>query len=115
MKLGQYTITLSKKTLPKVSGDEQGGSGSPTPSNLAFQEFLGATRQPTITQIMSMIDNDGTAQGLFSMLKFPVLATNWHIEPDPEDINSRSRMAPKPIRRRTLSKHGSGIPSIRAA
>jgi hypothetical protein len=57
-----------------------------TPGILAFGDFLGINKQPSIPQIMNMIDNDGTAEALFNVMKFPVQATNWHIEPDPEDM-----------------------------
>src|SRR5687768_1079722 len=86
MKIGPYNITLSRQPAPKTTGVEQGGSGAVTPGVLNLQEFLGHTKQPSITQIMNMIDNDGTAQALYNVMAFPVLATNWHIEPDPEDV-----------------------------
>jgi hypothetical protein len=86
VKFGPYTITLSRAKPPKTTGVEQGGSGMLTPGVLNVADFLGTSRQPTITQIMNMIDNDGTAQGLFSFITFPVQATNWHIEPDLEDV-----------------------------
>jgi hypothetical protein len=47
VKLGKYTVTLSKAKPPKTSGKEQGGSGMLTPGAVNFQDFLGVSRQPT--------------------------------------------------------------------
>lgn len=90
MKFGKYQVTLSrgKTPAPDTSGNEQGGteSGSTAAGYFDLENHLGRVRNPTIPQIMQMIDNDGTAQMLYSVLTFPAQASDWHLDPDPEDV-----------------------------
>lgn len=90
MKIGKYQVTLSrgKTPAPDTSGNEQGGadSGSAVSDYFDLENHLGRVRNPTIQQIMQMIDNDGTAQMLYSVLTFPAQASDWHLQPDPEDV-----------------------------
>lgn len=95
MKIGKYELQLSRQTSakelarqasPRTTGDEQGGAGVPYQGYFASESRLGRTRTPTVSQIMRMIDEDGTAAGLYNVITFPVLATDWRLVPDPEDV-----------------------------
>lgn len=76
---------LAKQTVPKATGQEQGTAGGVTTSYFGIETSLSKIKKPTIPQIMDMLDNDGTVTGLYNVITFPVLATDWHIEPDPSD------------------------------
>lgn len=99
MKIGRYEVTLSRSRRgpvalyakdttekPITSGKEQGSNGVPYQGYFPNERTLGRTKDPTVRQIMDMIDNDGTAQGLYTAITAPPLAAGWHIEPHPQDI-----------------------------
>lgn len=86
MKIGKYQVTLARPVKPDTSGNEQGGAGTAAQGYFNGEEYLGRVRNPSIYQIMEMIDNDGTAQALYNVITFPVKATKWHLEPDPDDV-----------------------------
>lgn len=88
MKIGKYEVSLARQAAPKVIDKEQGSSGGKATGYFDTEVGLGRVRNPNIQQIMDMIDNDGTVQGLYNFITFPVLATDWHIRPDPEDVVS---------------------------
>jgi hypothetical protein len=84
---GGRQLLLSREKAPsKADGKEQGSSGDPAAGYFPLERELGSIRNPTINQIMAMIDNDGTAAALYNVMTFPVMASDWHIEPDPEDV-----------------------------
>jgi SPP1 gp7 family putative phage head morphogenesis protein len=83
---GGRQLELSRQSAPDTSGNEQGSSGDPADGYFLAERNLGGIRNPTIEEIMQMIDNDGTAAALYNVVTFPVLASDWHIEPDPEDV-----------------------------
>jgi len=73
VKLGRYDITLSKQKAPSIIGEEQGSSSGGTATGyFSGEESLGRVRNPSIKQIMDMIDNDGNAQALYNVISFPV-------------------------------------------
>lgn len=86
MKLWKPRVSLAKKPQPNVTGEEQGSSGRLNDGYFQSELGLSNTRTPTIRQIMRMLDEDGTAAGLYSVMTFPVLAIDWHLNPDPDDV-----------------------------
>lgn len=85
LELGRGGFKFSRETAPKIIG-EQGSSGSKTSGAADFENLFQNLRNPSIAQMQQMLDNDGTAQGLYNMIKFPVLASGWKIIPDPADV-----------------------------
>lgn len=89
IKLGRYEVELAKnadgKTIekPKADGKEQ-GSGSAGRSVDVY--FANETKEPTIKNIMNMIDTDGTAAMLYLVMTVPIQASNWYLQPDPADV-----------------------------
>ena len=47
--------------------------------------MLSRVKNPTIADMMRMLDNDGTAQGLYNIVTFPVQA-RLASEPHPDDV-----------------------------
>jgi hypothetical protein len=82
----KYHVSLARDKPSKTTGQEQGTSGSQADSYFSIDQALGGLKRPSINQIMNMIDNDGTATMLYNVITFPVLATDWHIEPDAADV-----------------------------
>ena len=88
MKIFGREVTLSREKPPKVIGREQGSSleaGAPYASYLE-DDFFNGRRKPRIKEIMNMIDTDGTAAMLYSVVTFPLLAATWRIDADPKDV-----------------------------
>lgn len=83
---GGKSLQLSRQKPPKTTGIEQGSAGTSAAGYFDGEMSLSRIRNPSISQIMQMIDNDGTAQMLYSVLTFPVQAIDWHLDPDPEDV-----------------------------
>lgn len=78
---------LAKAKAPsRADGKEQGTAGSKYDNYFNNELSLSGVRNPSIRQIMDMLDNDGTMAGLYSVVTYPMLALDWHIEPDPEDL-----------------------------
>lgn len=86
VRLGKYQFLLSKERPPVAKGDEQGTSGSKYDLYFDNEQSLGGVKEPSVRQIMNMIDNDGTAAGLYSVMTFPVLASDWYLKPHPLDV-----------------------------
>jgi len=88
MKIGRYEVELAKQSAPKSDGKEQGSADSGFTSSQYFgnESGLGGVRNPSIKNIMDMIDNDGTAAMLYNVMAFPIMASAWHIEHDPADV-----------------------------
>lgn len=89
MKLGRYEIELAKDSggkqieKPKADGKEQGSAGAGRSVDVYFAN---ETKEPTVKNIMNMIDNDGTAAMLYLVMTVPIQASNWYLQPDPSDI-----------------------------
>jgi len=87
VKILGYEVTLSREPQPKNIGKEQGSSAASGAKS--YQDYLdenfNTSKKPSVHQIMDMIDTDGTAAMLYSVITFPVLATSWRIDADPED------------------------------
>lgn len=78
-------VTLAKQPAPDAKGQERGSSGGAYPTHFGSERRLERIKDPTIGQIMKMLDEDGTAAGLYNVITFPVLATDYRLIPDPED------------------------------
>lgn len=83
---GGRSLELARQPAPKTDGQEQGSSGTAAGGYFDGENYLSKVRNPSIRDIMQMIDNDGTAQMLYSVLTFPAQASDWHLAPDPEDV-----------------------------
>lgn len=85
LELGKGGFKFARETAPTIMA-EQGSSNSKTSGAADLEALFMGMRNPSITQMQQMLDNDGTAQGLYNMIKFPVMATGWQIVPDPADV-----------------------------
>lgn len=86
MKIGKYQVQLSRQEKPTRVGKERSSAGSMPSGYFESESYLRGVRNPSVRQIMNMIDNDGTVQGLYNIITFPALATPWHLEPHPDDV-----------------------------
>lgn len=95
---GGRSLELARQTsAPDTSGKEQGSTGTAAAGYFDGEQSLSRIRNPSIPQIMQMMDNDGTAQMLYSVLTFPAQASDWHIEPHPEDVVKTTDKAGKVV------------------
>lgn len=85
LEIGRGGFKFARETAPKIMG-EQGSSNSKTSGAADLEAAFFGLKNPSIKQMQQMLDNDGTAQGLNNMIKFPVLASGWKIVPDPADV-----------------------------
>lgn len=89
IKLGRYEVELARGDTtggvkkPKTDGKEQGTADS---GGTSIEYFGNEFKEPKIKDIMKMIDNDGTAAMLYTVMTVPLQASNWYLQPDPADI-----------------------------
>jgi Protein of unknown function (DUF935) len=76
-------------TPPKLE-QETGSILDYVHGDLVFSDFPDAPkgtgaiydyREPTVNQILEMLDNDGKAKSLDQVLRMPLIGAGWHIEP----------------------------------
>lgn len=79
------TATIGKADFARASGPElnnERGAASGSFDN----QFYDGDKNTGIIKIedyRKMIDNDGTADALYKLIKYPILANGWRIDPDP--------------------------------
>lgn len=88
LKLGRYEIELARESgsstkKPKTDGKEQGSADA---GSSVIEYFGNEHKEPTTQDIMKMIDNDGTAAMLYTVMTVPLQASNWYLQPDPADV-----------------------------
>lgn len=92
IKLGRYEVALARDNTraatgtvkkPKTDGAEQGTASA---GGSSVEYFGNEFREPKIADIMKMIDNDGTAAMLYTVMTVPLQASNWYLQPDPADV-----------------------------
>lgn len=87
LKFGQYEIELARERggvkKPKTDGNEQGSADA---GSAVVEYFGNEGKEPTVKEIMKMIDNDGTAAMLYTVMTVPLQASDWYLQADPADV-----------------------------
>ena len=111
MRIGRININLARQSKPKT--DDEVGTSAATANGAASLLFNGEvinTDKITVSDLVKMRQEDGTASALYNIMTLPIMANPFSIEADPEDVNGVQAAFVKEALTRPSYKGGMSTP-----
>ena len=111
MRIGRININLARQSKPKT--DDEVGTSAATANGAASLLFNGEvinTDKITVSDLVKMRQEDGTASALYNIMTLPIMANPFSIEADPEDVDGVQAAFVKEALTRPSYKGGMSTP-----